>query len=124
MSRSYNIIHQLVKLIPVDIQRVAGIAHSCQRTACRTALNRALTVGGGIRELAVIEDIVEVEASLRRLEPIEVYFPHGIVDRLVSKVYLTDTIVVTRLAVKEVHAKLWGIKAERHGFPCLILPGA
>ncbi len=64
----------MIEFRQVDAHLVLGIANAHHRRPITSSLHRRLAESGWVREFAVIENVVEIEALDARLEAIERLF--------------------------------------------------
>ena len=104
--------NEVVESPPVHRHVLVAIADADEWRSCRAALHGALAEGGGVGELAVVEDIVGVEALVAGGDATKLHVAQGFGIEIVAEIAASDIVAVARLAVVEVEADLVAIEAE------------
>ena len=103
---------EVVESPPVHRDVLIAIADADERRSCRSALDGTLAEGGGVGELAVVEDIVGVEALVAGGDATKLHVAQGFGIEIVAEIATADIVAVARLAVVEVEADLVAIETE------------
>ncbi len=103
---------EVVESPPVHRDVLIAIANADERRSCRSALDGALAEGSGVGELAVVEDIVCVEALVAGGDATKLHVAQGFGIEIVAEIATADIVAVARLAVVEVEADLVAIETE------------
>ena len=69
---------EIVELLPVDAQRVLGVADAAKKGSARATLYGALAERSWVGETAVVENVVDVEAFDADIDSIKFNAVHGI----------------------------------------------
>ena len=103
---------EVVESPPVHRHVLVAIADADEWRSCRAALHGALAESGGVGELAVVEDIVGVEALVAGGDATKLHVAQGDGIEIVAEIAVSDIVAIARLAVVEVEADLVAIEAE------------